>query len=172
MSIETTKTLLKLLKVITIIAIVIISVMFGHLVKAQFQMEIYKALITVSAIIFGIMGAWLSLLKVEIISGIESAKSDEEALKYTNKARNLVSPMTASAIVLVSSLVFVFAYYLLINFSLSVSAVSILRAASFLILSLLAFWQIASLLTVMFSGIDFIIDISRKSKSLSADRKR
>ena len=105
--------LANILLVILCLIVFITSVIFGGDVKGVYQLEIYKTLLTVSSIVFAVMGAWLSLLKVEIIQGVGLAKTDEDAESNIEKARSLVSPMSSSVVIIALCLLFVFSYYTL-----------------------------------------------------------
>lgn len=154
------------------VAIVVFSFYFGGAISGSSQLEIYKTLLSVAAIIFGVMGAWLSLYRADIISGIKSAQEYEEAREYVNLARKFTSPMTASAILIVMCLFYVFAYYSVSDTTFVQNYVEGFRIASFTLLCTLTAWQIYSLLLVMLSGSTFVIQVSRESKRLLADRKR
>jgi hypothetical protein len=153
-------------------SVLIVSFMYGGNVSGGSQLEIYKALLTVSAIVFAVMGAWLSLLKVEIVQGIKNATSDDEATENVNKARSLIEPMTSSVMIIASCMIYIFLYYSMSELQFIVEHKEIIRQLSFVAVASLTFWQMLSLLKVMFSGVDFLIDISRISKDLSGDRKR
>jgi len=152
--------------------IIVIAAVYGGGVKGGDQLEIYKTLLTVSSIVFAIMGAWLSLLKIEIVQGVRQASSDSEGESYVDKARSLVGPMSSSAIIIALCLLFVFLYYSLNQAPFVVENVVHLRRLSFVILSWITCWQMVSLIRVMFSGVDFLIDVSRMNKELTGDRKR
>lgn len=167
--------MIKILKISNIIIVVLIalaSLLYGELIKAEYQLEIYKMVITISAIIFGVMGAWLSLIKVEVITGIENSKTDSESDFYIRKLRSIVSPMTSSAIILIASLLFVFLYYILKDLPHNPDIAICLKKFSFTTLTILCYWQIYSLIVVLVSGVNFVIDIKIKSANLTADRKR
>ena len=164
--------LANILLVILCLIVFITSVIFGGDVKGVYQLEIYKTLLTVSSIVFAVMGAWLSLLKVEIIQGVGLAKTDEDAESNIEKARSLVSPMSSSVVIIALCLLFVFSYYTLKEVSVIHQHIIEVRRTSFVILSLITLWQMVSLLKVMFAGVDFLIDVSRKSKDLAGDRRR
>lgn len=163
---------IKVFVLLALLAVLIVSFLNGHLVSASHQLEIYKIVITLAAIIFGIMGAWLSLIKVEIINGIENSKTNEESDMYIGKVRDLISPMTSSAIILIASLIYVFSYYFLRSFSIDTDTIFIFRKLSFTLLTGLCIWQLYALTSVLVSGVVFVLDISRLNADLSADRKR
>ncbi len=149
-----------------------ISWHYGKHVKLSSQLEIYKILLTVASIIFAIMGAWLSLLKVEITQGIQNAKSNEDGNYYVSKARKIINPMSSSALVIIFSLIYVFIYYSITDIPTIHCYAENLRIGSFFCLTLLTLWQLLSLITVMFSGVEFLLNISSDNMDRKADRNR
>ncbi len=164
--------LIQTLTWIGLVVVIILSIMVGEGIKASYQIELYKTLVAIASIIFAVMGAWLSLIKVEIVAGIDNAETDEEGDRYVDKARRLVSPMTASATIILVSIVFMFMYYVSKDIPIFQANIMTVRKVSFVILSALAYWQCVSLFKVMFSGVDFVLDVSRKNNRKRADRNR
>ncbi len=164
--------LLPIFYTITVILIFIISWTIGPHVKISSQIEIYKTLLTIGAIVFAIMGAWLSILKIEISNGVKNAETNEEGDFYVKKARKLISPMSASALIIIGALIFIFTYYSFKDIQVLHNYTEWYRRASFLILSFLTTWQLSALFGVMFSGIEFLLEISRENKDLQGDRNR
>ncbi|WP_010323436.1 hypothetical protein [Marinobacterium stanieri] len=152
--------------------IIIATWKIGHEVLLSNQLEIYKILITIASIIFAIMGAWLSIMKIEISNGVKIASSNEEGDSYVEKARKLISPMSASAIIIMSALVFVFIYYSFKDTQSLYTYADWYRRLSFMFLSFLTFWQLSALFRVMFSGVDFLLDVSRENMDLKGTRSR
>lgn len=166
------KKLVNCVSILLFLVLVVLSVLYGNIVTGNAQLEIYKMLVTVSAIIFGVMGAWLSLLKVEIVSGIESASCNEEGSYYVNKARGLIRPMTSSAIILLFGLFYVFMYYSVSKIDFVQAHAGFFRRVSFSVLVALSCWQVYSIIAVMASSADFLLNISRRNRDLSGDRSR
>lgn len=157
---------------ILILCIGYVSWRFGIKVKASNQLEIYKTLLIIASIVFAIMGAWLSILKIEITQGVKLAVSNEEGDEHVNKARKLISPMSSSVFVIILTLVFIFSYYIFKDFHLLRPYTECLRGISFFFLSVLTFWQLVALSTVMLSGIDFLLGISRENMERRGNRNR
>ena len=168
-------TVKKLVKVVTycvLVAVVFFAWIVGDRVSASSQLDMFGVLITISSIIFAVMGAWLSLMKVEIMSGVDRASNNEEGDMYVDRARSLISPMSASAIILALSLVFVFFYYTLGHFDFFKHHYLLIRRCSFVVLGALVFWQFSSLIKLLFEGVDFLVSLSRKNNDLKGDRNR
>lgn len=165
------KRLYRIAGALLFIVVVIVSYFVGGTVAGTYQLEIYKILLTVSSVVFAVMGAWLSLLKVEIVNGVDSARTNEEGKEYVEKARRLVSPMTSSAIIISLCLAFVFFYYSFRGSLVVGQNSDVLRRISFSILSGMALWQMGALMKVLFSGVDFLIDVSRRNRRRSWERE-
>jgi hypothetical protein len=144
----------------------------GDTMKGSYQMEIYKILVTVSGIVFGVMGAWLSILKIEIEQGVKKSVSDIEGDGYVKQARSLIQPMTLSAIIIILSVLYTFSYYSLKDVEEFQNYSVFLRRFSFFVLCVLSFIQIKSIFYLLFSGLDFLITLSRENEDIKGDRKR
>ncbi|NDW15788.1 hypothetical protein GTQ48_09690 [Alteromonas genovensis] len=145
---------------------------YGDSVSASNQLEIYKMLVTVAALVFAVMGAWLSLLKVELESQAKNAKSVEDAAAAVKKSREFIEPMTYSAMIIVASLFFTFCYYVMKDFQLESATAKYLRQFSFMFVTILTYSQLWTLMKVMFSGVDYTLSLSRISKERISELKR
>jgi hypothetical protein len=166
------KTWLKYISISSYILIIVIAYFVGDKIKASDQSEIYKQLLSIASVIFAVMGAWLSLLKVELESGIDNAKSDDEGDQYIDRAKKLVNPMTASAVIIFISIIYFLVIYILKTIPDAMSYKYDLRRFSFILISLLCIWQLHSVASVLFSGVDFLITLSRSNKDKIANRRR
>ncbi|HIF6100117.1 TPA: hypothetical protein ACX3GU_004398, partial [Vibrio parahaemolyticus] len=92
--VENNKTLLKYFNVLCLILAISVGFVYGDNVKGANQKDFVNMLITVSAIVFGVMGAWLSLMKIELQVGIENAETVEEAADHMKRSRGLIHPIT------------------------------------------------------------------------------
>jgi uncharacterized membrane protein len=164
---------LKWLNRTAISLILIASFMLGSHVTPDNQLEIFKNLITIAAIIFAVMGAWLSLVKHDIATGIESAENDNISQEYVDKARTLVTPMTASAVILLLSCIYMFTYYAFNEMSFAKNGNPFLvNSITFSLSATLTYYQITSVFSALFSGAKFLIDISNLNQENRAKRMR
>jgi hypothetical protein len=166
------KRLAKALLYMLVIVILIASFMYGETISFSSQLKIYGVMLTVASIVFAIMGAWLSLLKVEIESGVEEAGDNDEGDAVVAKARNIIDPMNVSSMIIVVTLIIGFFYYSFKDEAILLQFLPYIRSISYSIVTGLFILQIITLTKVMFSGVDFIIVLSRKNADLKADRKR
>ncbi|MCS0351025.1 MULTISPECIES: hypothetical protein [Vibrionaceae] len=152
--------------------IVIVGFSYGDKVSANSQKEIVGFLVTISAIIFGVMGAWLSITKVELQLGIDSAETNELANSYMERARGMIEPVTLTSIVLICSILFMFASPVLSAMEISYQIKMILKSISFSMISLMAFIIIYCLGIVIFQGAGFLLELSTKNQENRANRGR
>ncbi|TOE35521.1 hypothetical protein CGJ45_24420, partial [Vibrio parahaemolyticus] len=104
--VENNKTLLKYFNVLCLILAISVGFVYGDNVKGANQKDFVNMLITVSAIVFGVMGAWLSLMKIELQVGIENAETVEEAADHMKRSRGLIHPITITSFILIGSVIF------------------------------------------------------------------
>lgn len=166
------KTWLKYISVCSYILVIVIAYLVGDRIKASDQSEIYKQLLSIASVIFAVMGAWLSLLKVELESGIDNSENDDEGNQFVDRAKKLVNPMTASAVIIFISIIYFLALYILKTLPDVMSYKNELRRLSFMLISSLCIWQLHSVASVLFSGVDFLISLSRLNKDKIATRRR
>lgn len=173
---ENQETLLKaLLKLATICGLIVIPALtfyYGDRVKGSYQKDIVNFLLTVSAIIFGVMGAWLSIIKVEIQNGLKNAASNEQAEEYMTRARGLIEPISISSIVLMGTIVFTFAYHIFLSIGVSASVIPWLKSISFSLIGLGAYGLIYSIGIVIYQGAAFLVQLSIENQSQRANRQK
>lgn len=168
------KTLLKYFNLFCLTFILIIGFVYGDNVSGSNQKDFVNLLITISAIVFGVMGAWLSLMKIELQVGIESANSIDEANDHMKRGRGLIYPITISALVLIGSIIFSFSYYVIPSLSLNQNIISILKQVSFAVICFGAYNVVYTLIIVIFQGGIFLINLSDQNQStrIRIQRKR
>jgi len=164
--------LITYLKRLILIVGLISSAYVGHKISGSQQLELYKHLVSISAIIFGVMGAWLSLLKIELMEGIKNASRDEDGDSHVDKAKTLIQPMTASVLIIIVSVLYFFIYTVSTKFNFSVDQVYWSRTISFTLLAFLTMWQLLALLQVMLTGVSFLINLIRENNRHKSNRKR
>ena len=114
-------------------ALIVFSIGFnyGAEIGSKIQKEIISFLVTISAIIFGVMGAWLSITKIELQQGIESTKSNSTADDFMARARGLIKPITIASFVLIFSILFIFIQPILLSIELEIETKYYLKSISF-----------------------------------------
>ena len=140
----------------------VVSCLVSTEIKAATMLSLVDKLISVSSIIFAIMGVWFSVSKVEIEQKVKEASSRGDgtnADKAIERARFLVIPMTTSALALLVSLVFYLFYYLLPFFTLNAETISAIKWIS---LTSIIFGYLAiaiNTVPVFLSGGIFLLDL-------------
>ncbi|USP10391.1 hypothetical protein L1S45_01840 [Aeromonas dhakensis] len=153
----------KLLVFFSTAMVAIFSFCYGDQVAGKTQKEIVGFLVTVSSIIFGVMGAWLSITKVELQNGIDTATTNEVANIYMARARAMIEPITLSSLVIITSIIFMFSYPI-------ISALCIALSFSFSLVSIMTSILIYCLVVIIFYGASFLLDLSTKNQEKRAGR--
>ncbi|MFT6918123.1 MAG: hypothetical protein ACJA2G_000735 [Cognaticolwellia sp.] len=158
------------LKYIIVIAISIgvfsSGFIFGDKTSFASHKDIIGLLLTLSAIIFGVMGAWLSITKIEIQQGIDNARSNTEADNLMKRARGLIEPLTTASLVLIFSIIFIFIQPILVSMNLAVEVKDFLRPFSFAILSVMGY----CLGCIIVQGAEFLLALSHQNQELRLGR--
>lgn len=72
---------------------------YGGEISIAKQLPIYESLRNTSAIIFGVMGAWIAILYPNALLEIYGRKDSPSAEKQTKNIKQLISPMILSTII-------------------------------------------------------------------------
>ncbi|ADZ92902.1 hypothetical protein [Marinomonas mediterranea] len=156
---------------VVIFGAAILSFLPGMDVQAMDLISISNSMITISAIIFGIMGAWLSLVKVEYREQIkEKVPKRENVQDILNKAENLSGIITTSCVILFICIIYNFAYYVFSNYAFFQSIKSELKGLSLSVLVFLGGIQIRLLIAIMWSGVDHVLDLYSLKDQLEDER--
>ncbi|WP_157830721.1 hypothetical protein [Aeromonas sobria] len=152
--------------------VAIFSFCYGDQVAGKTQKEIVGFLVTVSSIIFGVMGAWLSITKVELQNGIDTATTNEMANIYMARARAraMIEPITLSSLVLIISILFMFSYPIFSALNLEEETKKLALAFSFSLISIMTSTLIYCLVAIIFYGASFLLDLSTKNQEKRASR--
>lgn len=150
--------------------VAIFSFCYGDQVAGKTQKEIVGFLVTVSSIIFGVMGAWLSITKVELQNGIDTATTNEVANIYMARARAMIEPITLSSLVLIISILFMFSYPIFSALNLEEETKKLALAFSFSLISIMTSTLIYCLVAIIFYGASFLLDLSTKNQEKRASR--
>lgn len=164
------------LKYIIVIAISIgvfsSGFIFGDKTSFASHKDIIGFLLTLSAIIFGVMGAWLSITKIEIQQGIDNARSNTEADNLMKRARGLIEPLTTASLVLIFSIIFIFIQPILVSMNLEVEVKDFLRPFSFAILSVMGYSMMYCLGCIIVQGAEFLLALSHQNQELRLGRPK
>lgn len=155
-----------------VIAVIVFAIGFNYSsnISLASHKEIVGLLITLSAIIFGVVGAWLSITKIEIQQGILNATSNDEASILMERARGLIKPLTIASLVLICAIFFIFIQPILQSLNLSVEMKSFLRPTSFAIISVMGYSLIYCLSCIILQSADFLLSLSQLNQSLRVKR--
>ncbi|WP_125609174.1 hypothetical protein [Aeromonas salmonicida] len=150
--------------------VAIFSFCYGDQVEGKTQKEIVGFLVTVSSIIFGVMGAWLSITKVELQNGIDTATTNEVANIYMARARAMIEPITLSSLVLIISIIFMFSYPIFSALNLEEETKKLVLSFSFSLISVMTSTLIYCLVVIIFYGASFLLDLSTNNQEKRANR--
>lgn len=84
----------------------IFSFFVGDLVSLPVQLDLYEALRDVSAIVFGVMGAWLAIVHPDALSSINKSENIGAPIIHVDRVAVLVDAMVIATFVLVVSFLF------------------------------------------------------------------
>ncbi|EKO3910149.1 hypothetical protein GTU35_003230 [Vibrio fluvialis] len=132
------------------------------------QKDLVAFIVTVSAIIFGVIGAWLALVKVEIEANIDNASKTKDVLRTVSRARSLIEPLTISCLVLLGALLFNYIYFAPFGSSQSIFWSKL--GTFFVTASTLGL--IYSIVLVLYQGALFLLGISEKGQTKRAEIQR
>jgi hypothetical protein len=155
-----------------VLAIIVFAIGFKYGSNIPFanHKEIIGFLITLSAIIFGVVGAWLSITKIEIQQGILDTTSNTQANTLMKRARELIKPLTIASLVLICAILFIFIQPILTSFNLSVEIKDYLRPTSFAIVSVMGYSLIYCLGCIILQSADFLLNLSQENQLLRTNR--
>lgn len=147
-----------------------IGLYLGSDISISIHKEIVGLLITLSAIIFGVLGAWLSITKIEIQQGILIASSNEVANEIMERARSLIKPLTIASIVLIFAILFIFIQPILESINLPIEKKNLLKPFSFAIISVMGYSLMYCLSCIILQSAEFLLDLSQLNQSLRLKR--
>jgi hypothetical protein len=156
--------------IIIAVIVFVIGFYYGSDISISIHKEIIVLLITLSAIIFGVIGAWLSITKIEIQQGILNATSNIVASELMERARGLIKPLTIASLVLIFAILFVFIQPILESINLPVDKKDFLRPLSFAIISLMGYSLMYCLICIIMQSAGFLLDLSHLNQSLRLRR--
>lgn len=160
------------IKIIFILAVGAFSFCYGRNVPFKDQWPLYEALRNTSAIIFGVMGAWLAIIYPDGIFKLFSPKEKSLKKEQLDIAKKLNPPIIYSTFIIAYVLAAGFIAPLLKHIPELLSYKAVLRGASYAILGMLTVLQLWALLWTLVSnfflqkGVDFQIDSDKQKKQM------
>ncbi|MDD3815789.1 MAG: hypothetical protein PHZ02_14225 [Desulfocapsaceae bacterium] len=140
------------MNIISIIICIIISLLcywVGSDISIKSQLPIYESLRNTSAIIFGVMGAWIAILYPKALLKIYGKLETKEAEEQTKSIKQLISPMVLSTIIVSFVLVVSLLAPVLRNIAYLQQYTHLVRSLSFAILGGLTFLQLWALVATL-----------------------
>jgi H+/Cl- antiporter ClcA len=154
----------------TIIAVIV--ALGGYLVGAEItiseQMPLYESLRNTSAIIFGVMGAWIAILYPNALLKIYSKIEITESEKESKNIQQLISPMVLATFIVSFVLIVGLIAPIFRRIPLLLSHHELMRSISFSTLCTLTFLQLWALIATLAPS-DMIL---RKFKFTIKKRKK
>lgn len=158
--------------IITIVIIALSVVVSEELDKSEYN-TLYNSLISISAIIFGVLGAWIALLKNDAEVRILDIRNTREKRQVrVDQIKSLVNPMMIACLMICiciiynvfSSIVPKFSFYLEYSYLFKFLALSLFGILSYL--------QVASLLRIIITGVDSVIGLQQLADEVSSNAQR
>lgn len=96
------RTLLSILAMLVAYA----SYNYGSEVPVSTQIDLLNFLVTISSVVFGVVGIWLAVVFPDVISGIYTNRSVDEKVTLYRKAKILLVPLLLVTAVTISTITF------------------------------------------------------------------
>jgi hypothetical protein len=163
------------MKKTSVILSIIITISFylvGGDIPISEQIPLYDSLRNTSAIIFGVMGAWIAILYPNALLKIYGKLEIENSEKESKNIRQLISPMILSTFIVSFVLIVGLASPVLRRITFMQQHTELLRSLSFAFLGVLTFLQLWALLSTLApsnmiqKSIDFTINKRKKIKQI------
>ena len=154
---------------ISIVIIISIAVYrYSFFIKGQAILSLLDTILTVSGLLFAVFGAWLALLAGAAVTLIESnSKTRAERDRQVDYVETLVSPMTASAIMVVLGLFMKVTSIYVPAIIKDPYWIYLLKQEVLFILTICFFYQCWYLIRACGVGLVFLINLERKSGARS-----
>lgn len=136
------------------------------------QLPIYESLRNTSAIIFGVMGAWIAILYPNALLKIYGKIEVQEAEQQSKSIRQLISPMILSTIIVSFVLVVSLVAPILRKIQVLIQYKFVVRSLSFSLLGALTFLQLWALVATLVpsdmihKSIEFTVKKRKKIKQI------
>lgn len=162
--------MIKGLLALVIIAAAVGAFYVGKNLSSNTQLELYSALRDTSAIVFGVMGAWIAIIYPESLSKIYRSSQRKDAESEVKSVGRLIKPMIVAAVIVASALVAQFSAPILKSIDLFTPLYSTIRGLSFSFLIFLFGFQLVTLLEVMLVTFFFRREMRVKQAEHSFER--
>lgn len=156
------KTYIKVFGCSIFIIIVILSVKFGGQIPFKDQLPIYDGLRNTSAIIFAVMGAWISILYPNKLSAAFSKAANPNKKAEIEDIKRLFKPMIYSTIILMIVICMSFIVPLAKQITFLLTYKETFRAISFTIITTLSIIQLWSLILTLLPGDSIKDDLDKQ----------
>lgn len=143
---------LSILKYMLVASLALIAFLHGQSIDISKQLPLFEGLRNTSAIIFGVMGAWLAILHPDSLKKIFGGHSKNLPEQEKNTIMLLLSPVIISTTIIAVVLVLLPMMEFAKTVKFLVSYKEILRGASFSILSVLTILQLWALILTLVPG--------------------
>lgn len=154
------------------LAITVAAYFPGTSVKGTDQVSIAGSMITISSILFGVIGAWLALMKIDAETQMRKLAKERESMSpVIERMGSLSDVITASSVVLFVCLAQVFAYYALSKISFVQPYAPYLKGGSFSVLVFLGLIQVKLILQILWIGLENFVDISKLERELLEENR-
>jgi len=137
----------------------------GKGLSADTQLELYGSLRATSAIVFGIMGAWIAIIYPESLSKIYRSSQRSDAESEVKNIARLLKPMIIAAVIVGAALIAEFSAPVLKSISALSPFYLYIRGFSFALLVFLLGAQLITIFEVMLINYSF----KRKVRSKQAE---
>lgn len=145
------------------------SYKYGMNIPFNEQWPLYESLRNTSAIIFGVMGAWIAILYP---ISLDSTRCDGQEGSITEKdIKKLIIPMLYSTLILSGVLIVGFMSPVLSQIDILIKYKSVIRGCSFSFLGILTFAQLWAILLSLMPN-DFIYRMVRITREREKRKKR
>lgn len=143
---------LKILKYLLVVSIALAAYLHGQEIAMSRQMPLFEGLRNTSAIIFGVMGAWLAILHPESLKNIFRSNGGKLPDQEKNTIMLLLSPIIISTAIIATVLILFPLVELSKTIDYFLAYRGILRGLSFSLLSSLTLLQLWALILTLAPG--------------------
>lgn len=163
------KIILTVLQVIVLLLVLWGSYYYGRNISMEQQLSLYDSLKNISAIIFGIIGAWIAVVYPEALQNLLDFSSHDRSVSQTFS--KLLIVMSVSSLVLISSLMLEFVIPIARQVAFFVSYQNIFRGISYSFLAISTLVQAWCIGATLLPGINAEKKVKRIEKVREIDDK-
>lgn len=161
----------KVLKVVSVSLLCILFFHYGQNIPFEKQWPLYDGLRNTSAIIFGVMGAWIALIYPEALSSLLGKINNSDNDSKAKEAEKLLPPLVYSAVILIFVLLVGILAPIFNQIPLLVANYKIVRGISYSLLGLLTICQLWTVILTLLPADLVKQDINRlRNKQIARKR--